>query len=262
MKRLLCAVVLCCFCSSLFADQLLIINADRDVYVIDTSTGKRSDVPFDAIYMDGDLIEKPKPGPGPNPPKPGPADPVVKKIVDLSKLHLKGEADARALIAVSDQFRKLIEAGTIEPKDLEQILGMAIRRMKKELGNDAVEDWFDGVLALAGEAGPTPAFLQKVIEGLESAFGVNAPAYLATVNAGISKVRTGFSEQQAAAAVVTETEEAADIASILLIIEMIMKIINIIKGLGCLEMLDAIDNQFELVWLARHEDVVREAVVS
>ena len=168
------------------------------------------------------------------------------------------------MIAIVDQFDQLITDGTIDPTDLDQILGMAIRRIKKELGNDKIEDWFDGVLALAGDAGPTSAFLKKVLAGLESAFGVDAAKFSALVDSGRAKMKEdGLSGQQAAFAVSPETEESLGLAGILAIIELIFKIIEIVKGVGFIDHFENIESLNRWVWLCRDCDVVvGEAVLS
>ena len=228
-----CAIVLLLHCLPADADILVIVNR-HGVFRVDTETNPPTvtPIPADRLVIDSAIgIPNGDGGGGDMPPNP-PADELTKKIVELSKRHLKSAQEARALIAMIDTIDDLVEKGAMSESDMGKAIAASLPVVSSRLGaNGRLDKWLDAVKDENGRKIDRD-LADKAITGLAVAWKISVDGLLRMLADGQAAQEDGSDATMAAEMVAGSEQEALDIATILMLIKAIIELLKTIGIIG------------------------------
>lgn len=216
------------------ADVMLVINTSG-AFRVDTSANPPTvtPIPADRIVIDS-AVGVPGPTPkDPDDPNPQPpTDDLTQKIVDASKLHLKSEKEARALIATFKLLSDLAKKGSLKQEQINAAVTASLPVISSQLSSGTrLKDWYAAVTAAAGGM-VTGEVLDKSVNALAFAWKVDAARMALQLKSAGDRIADGASIGSAAESVTGDTAEALDIGTILMIIQAIMELLKAIGIIG------------------------------
>jgi hypothetical protein len=230
-SKLLCCLlsVMTALPSEVKADVELVINK-HGAFKIDTSSNPPTvtPIPIDRIVIDTNAKDPGSPNPPDDPNPQPPTDTLTQKIADLSKIHLKSEKEAKAVMATLGTLRDLVDKGAVTEAQLDAAIQASIPVVATQLNaGTRLTEFYKAVKSAAGIVNKDT--ISKTISAIAFSWKIDSSTLTLKLRAAGERLDEGGTVGAAAEAVTGTQAEALDIATILVIIQ---AIIELLKTLG------------------------------